>query len=201
MGGIPPSIAALVMRCKVLLSLSIQRIRGGLRWPLYCCTSGPPLSLLPSNIEARVLLKASFCLAPAAIFSCRRPMCFRRAPAAIFFCRHPTMLLTPRSHCDLFQPNCSSTATLPSFDAAMSLLFKSCRSAAIFCYCSIMAGWCNFLPLAHHCSVIFSLLLLLPNISQGEFSFASVTLTFFHFWKKTVSLLMICRLMSALAMR
>ncbi len=80
------------------------------------------------------------------------------------------------------------------------LLMLPCRcfsnlatAAAILCYCSIMAGWCNFLPLTCHCSAIFSLLLLLPNISQGEFSFASVTLTIFHFWKKIVSLLMICR--------
>jgi hypothetical protein len=139
MGGIPPSIAALVMRCKVLLSLSIQRIRGGLRCPLYCCTSGPALSLLPSNIEARALLKASFRRAPAAIFSCHRPTCFHRAPAAIFSCRRPTTLLMPRSHCNLFQPNASATATpLPSFDAAMSLLFKSCR-------CS-----CNLLLLQHY---------------------------------------------------
>ncbi len=52
---------------QLLLSLSIQRIGGGLRWPLYCCTSGPALSLLPSNIEARELLKASFRRAPAAM--------------------------------------------------------------------------------------------------------------------------------------
>jgi hypothetical protein len=51
------------MRCKVLLSISIPCNRGGLRWPLYCCISRPPLSLLPSNIEARALLKASFCRA------------------------------------------------------------------------------------------------------------------------------------------
>jgi hypothetical protein len=136
MGGIPPSIAALVMRCKVLLSLSIQCIGGGLRWPLYCCTSTPPLSLLPSNIEARAL---RFRRAPAAMFSCRRPTCFPRAPAAIISCRCPTTLLTPRTHCDLFQPNASATATpLPSFDAAMPLLFKSCR-------CS-----CNLLLLQHY---------------------------------------------------
>jgi hypothetical protein len=89
MGGIPPSIAALVMRCKVLFSLSIQHIGGGLRWPLYCCISGPPLSLLPSNIEARALLKASLRCVPAAIFTCCHQTCFRRAPAGIFFCRHP----------------------------------------------------------------------------------------------------------------
>jgi hypothetical protein len=88
-GGIPPSIAALVMHCKVTLSLSIQCIGGGLRWPFYCCTSGPALSLLPSNIEARALLKASFHRAPAAIFSCRHPPCFCRAPAAIFSCCRP----------------------------------------------------------------------------------------------------------------
>jgi hypothetical protein len=111
-GGIPPSIAALVMHCKVLLSLSIQCIGRGLRWPLYCCTSAPPLSLLPSNIEAGALLKASF----------------------------------PRA------------------------------TAAIFCYCRIAAGCCNFLPLTRPCSAICSFLLLLPNISQGEFSFASVIL-------------------------
>ncbi len=120
LGGIPPSIAALVMCCKVLLSLSIKRIGGGLRWPLYCCTSAPPLSLLPSNIEAHLLLKASFC--------------------------HAT--------------------------------------AAILCYCCIAAGCCNFLLLTRPCSAIFSLLHLLPNISQGGFSFAGVTLTIFHFWKK-----------------
>jgi hypothetical protein len=137
-GGIPPSIAALVMRCKVLLSLSIQRIGGGLRLLLYCCSSGPPLSLLPSNIEARALLKASFCRAPAAIFSCRRPTCFLLAPAAIFSCRHSTTLLMPCSHCDLFPPNASATAAPPpSSDAAMSLLFKPCRRS------------CNLLLLLH----------------------------------------------------
>jgi hypothetical protein len=126
-------------------------------------------------------------------------MCFRRTPAAIFSYRRPTMLLTPCSHCDLFQPNASARI--------YHLLMLPCRcfsnlaaAAAILCYCSIMADWCNFLPLMCHCSAIFSLLFLLPNISQGEFSFASVTLTIFHFWKKIVSLLMICRLLSALAM-
>jgi hypothetical protein len=139
MGGIPPSIAALVICCKVLLSLSIQRIGGELRWPLYCCTRGPPLSLLPSNIEARALLKASFRRTPAAIFSCRCPTCFCGAPAAIFSCRRPTTHLTPRSHCNLFQPNASATATTPpSFDAAMSLLFKSCCRS------------CNLLLLQHY---------------------------------------------------
>ncbi len=137
--SIPPSIAVLVMRCKVLLSLSIQRIGGGLRWPLYCCTSNPALSLLPSNIEAGMLLKASLRRAPAAIFSCRCPMCFRRIPAEIFSCRRPTMLLMPRSHCNLFQPNASATAMpLPTFDAAMSLLFKSCRRS------------CNLMLLQHY---------------------------------------------------
>jgi hypothetical protein len=107
--------------------------RGGLRWPLYCCTSAPALSLLPSNIEACALLKASFRRAPAAIFPCRRPTCFCRAPAAIFSCRRPTTPLTPCSHCNLFQPNASATFTpLPSFDAAMLLLFKSCRHSCNF---------------------------------------------------------------------
>ncbi len=125
--------------CRVMvLSLSMQPIGGGLHWPLYCCTCTPPLSLLPSNIEAQALLKASFRRAPPAIFSCRRPMCFCRTPAAIFSCRCPTTLLMPRSHCDLFPPNASATAApLPSSDAAMPLLFKSCRRS------------CNFLLLPH----------------------------------------------------
>jgi hypothetical protein len=110
-GGILPSIAALVMHCKALLSLSIQCIGGGLRWPLYCCTSAPPQSLLPSNIEARVLLKASFCHTPDAIFSCRCPTCFHHAPAAIFSCHCPTTLLMSCSSCDIFLPNASATAT------------------------------------------------------------------------------------------
>ncbi len=137
-GGIPPSIAALVMCCKALLSLSIQCIGGGLRWPLYCCTSGPPLSLLPSKIKVCVLLKASFHRAPTRIFSCRRPTCLRCAPAAIYSCHRPTTLLMPRSHCDLFPPNASATAApLPSSKAAMLLLFKSCRHS------------CNLLLLPH----------------------------------------------------
>jgi hypothetical protein len=137
-GGIPPSITVLVMRCKALLSLFIQRIGGGLRCPLYCCTSSPPLSLLPSKIEVHALLKASFRRAPAAIFFCCRPTCFRRAPAAIFSCCRPTTLLMPRSHCDLFLPNVSANAVPPpSSDAAMSLLFKSCRRS------------CNLLLLLH----------------------------------------------------
>jgi hypothetical protein len=113
--------------------------RGGIKVaPLLLYQCPPPLSLLPSNIEARALLKASFRRAPAVIFSCRHPMCFCRAPAAIFSCRRPTMLQMPCSHCDLFQPNASATVTLlPSFDAAMSLLFKSY-------HCS-----CNLLLLPH----------------------------------------------------
>jgi hypothetical protein len=168
------------MRCKVPLSLSIPCKGGGLRWPLYCCISHTPLSLLPSNIEAHALLKASFCRAPAAIFFCRRPTCFRRAPAAIFTCRRPSTLLMLRSCCDIFLPNAPATAAPPpSSDAAM--FSNLAAAAAIFCYCRIAAGGCNFLPLTHPCSAIFSLLLLLPNISQGEFSFTSVTLTIFHF--------------------
>jgi hypothetical protein len=128
----------MVMRCKVLLSLSIQHVGGRLRWTLYCCTNRPPLSLLLSNIEARALLNASFCRTPAVIFSCCRPTCFRRAPAAIFSCRHPTTLLMPRSCCDIFLPNALATAAPPpSFDAAMSLLFKSCHRS------------CNLLLLPH----------------------------------------------------
>jgi hypothetical protein len=137
-GAIPPSIAALVMGCKAFLSLSIQHIREGSSWPLYCFTSAPPLSLLPSNIEARALLKASVRRAPAKIFSCCRPMCFRHALAAIFSCCRPTTLLMPHSCCDIFLSNASATAApLQSSDAAMSLLFKSCC-------CS-----CNLLLLPH----------------------------------------------------
>jgi hypothetical protein len=91
-GGIAPSTAVLVMCCKALLSLSIQPVGGGLRWTLYCCTNRPSLSLLPGNIEACVLLNASFRCAPTAIFSCHCPTCFHRAPAAIFFCPRPTTI-------------------------------------------------------------------------------------------------------------
>jgi hypothetical protein len=129
--------------------------------------------------------------------------CFHHAPAAIFSCRRPTTLLMPRSCCDIFfltplpPPRLCHLMTLPC-----RCFSNLAAAAAIFCYCRIAAGCCNFLPLTHPCTVaIFSLLLLLPNISQGEFSLASVTLTIFHFWKKIVSLLMICRLLSALAMQ
>ncbi len=134
--GIAPSIAVLVMCCKVLLSLSIQRKGGRLRWPRHCCTSAPPLSLLPSNIEACTLLNASFHRAPAAIFSCRRPTCFCRTPAAIFSCCCPTTIffcLTP------LPPPC-----------LQHLLIVPCHcfsnvaaAAVIFCYCHIAAGCCN----------------------------------------------------------
>jgi hypothetical protein len=176
------------MRCKVLLSLSIPHKGGGLRWPLYCCISRLPLSLLPSNIEARALLKASFRHAPAVIFTCRCPTCFRRTPAAIFSCRRPTTLLMPRSAAIFFCPMPRPPPHLRHLLTLPCCCFSNlAAAAAIFCYCRIAVGWCNFMPLTHPCSTIFSLLLLLPNISQGEFSFTSVTLTIFHFWKKIIS--------------
>jgi hypothetical protein len=173
------------MCCKALLSLSIQRKEGGLRWPLYCCTSRPPLSLLPSTIEARALLKASFRCVPVATFSCRCPTCFCYAPAAIFSCCRPTTLLMPRSCCNIFSPT-----PLPPL-RLHHLLMLPCRcfsnlaaAAAMFCYCCIAASCCNFLPLMRPCPAISSLLLLLPNISQGELSLESATLKIVHFWKK-----------------
>ncbi len=88
-------------------------------------------------------------------------------PVAIFF--HPTPLPPPR---------------LRHLPMVVLLLVKSCHCNEIFCYCRIAADCCNFLPLMHPCSAIFfCLLLLLPNISQGEYSFASVTLTIFLFFQ------------------
>jgi hypothetical protein len=135
-GGIAPSIAMLVMHCKELLSLSIQPVGGGLRWTLYCCTNCPPLSLLPSNIEACALLNASFRCAPAAIFSCRCPTCFHRAPAAIFSCRRPaTIFLRPTP---LPLPCLCHLLTLPCH-----CFSNVAATAVIFCYCRIVAGCCN----------------------------------------------------------
>jgi hypothetical protein len=57
-------------------------------------------------------------------------------------------------------------------------------AATIFCNFRIAAGCYNILLLMRPCSAIFCLLLLLPSVSQGNFSFASITLTIFHFWKK-----------------
>jgi hypothetical protein len=127
-GGIPPSIAALVMRCKALLSLSIQHKGGGLRWPLYCCTSAPPPELTAQqHCGARA---AQSQLPP-------RPHCnlFLPLPNMLPPCLCCNLFLPPSNN-DLLLPNASATAAPPpSSDAAMSLLFKSSTAAAIFCYC------------------------------------------------------------------
>jgi hypothetical protein len=107
---------------------------GGIKVAPQLLYQPPPLTLLPSNIEARALVNASFCCAPTAILSCRHPMCFRRTPSEIFSCCCPTMLLMPCSCCNLFLSNASATAgPPPSSEAAMLLLFKTC-----FCSCNLL---------------------------------------------------------------
>ncbi len=129
-GGIAPSIAVLVMRCKVLLSLSIQPVGGGLRWTLYCCTNHPPLSLLPGNIEACALLNASFRCAPTCYLFLPLPNVLPPRPCCNLF--------LPRPNNNLSLPNTSATAVPPPYsDAAMPLHFKCCSRS------------CNLLLLLH----------------------------------------------------